>query len=389
VLPRIINGSVTEDFPAVGMVGTAAGYSCTGTLIAPQWVLTAAHCVHAVKPTEALVRFNGVTYSSVRILVHPKTDLSEEVFGSDPANDIALVELAQEVAGVAPLAIFRGTPAVGQVVTLVGYGSGGGPGGAAGGYGLKRVGTTPLDFVTVRLIGWDFDDPGESNTAPGDSGGPVLVWQDGQYYVAGVVSGGELEDGRLGDRAYNTRVDAYAAWLDAMMEGDLLGDDDHGDAFNNPTPIALGATVFGSIESAQDQDWFVFTATRRDTVKVVLRNLDGLDPYLAVYNGKGRRIRFNNDDAGNPLRSVVQFDVKPGKTYYLVACGYEDSTGDYRLRVRSLSLAQPRSAAVPRGGRVADHDHVAAVLLKQAGKRRAGQIADALASTLAWGTAGP
>ncbi len=212
---RIINGTATSGFLAVGLIGGSGDDFCSGTLIAPQFVLTAAHCAEGVANTAGQFSVGGRTYLTEQVFVHPGYTGN---VGNDSSNDIAIYKLREAVMGIAPIPIFRGTPQVGQILTLVGFGGGGtGTTGTNGDFGIKRVGTTPIDEVSRTLISWNFDNNSESNTAPGDSGGPAFLTVNGLLYVAGVTSGGDSANAGIGDHSFDTRVDAYASWIDSIV----------------------------------------------------------------------------------------------------------------------------------------------------------------------------
>lgn len=101
-----------KEWRAVGKIQMASGQSCTGVLIAPSQVLTAAHCVYRgrsdslVAPTEitflAGLRLHGTQAirSARRYVIAPKYEPADKKTGPTPtsvSNDIALIELSQPI----------------------------------------------------------------------------------------------------------------------------------------------------------------------------------------------------------------------------------------------------------------------------------------------------
>lgn len=232
-----------SDFPAlVDMPGEGHG-----VLIAPQWVVTAAHTIPAHSKLEQVV-LDGVPREVERVVIHPgykmlPQALIEPAMASGEAtlivvflassDDIALVRLSQPVADVAPVPLYQGSDEAGQVVMLVGKGA---TDTGAIGHDPKGPNRTGLRraFNTVtsaydRWFCYVFDAPPsalpfEGATGNGDSGGPALIQVDGQWLLAGVsawkvVQGNVLtaRPGRYGQTNCNARLGHYGEWIEGVM----------------------------------------------------------------------------------------------------------------------------------------------------------------------------
>lgn len=209
--------SCTDSFPDIVAVGRAAGFHCSGIVVAPRKVLTARHCLPA---TRVLVG------EDVR---HPRATASvtRSVTGPEGA-DVALLELDKTL----PVTVrarrgARDVSAPLGLVRMIGFGAVDRQGQI--GFGIRR-------FVNVTVQGWGCDrsraaltgcDPllemiiarrGEGDTCSGDSGGAVLE-QTPQGFRLLAVTSRPLARAKTacGGGGVYVRVDRIAAWLDAEL----------------------------------------------------------------------------------------------------------------------------------------------------------------------------
>jgi secreted trypsin-like serine protease len=228
---RIIGGSTVaaKDFVDCVAVGDDDDWGCTGTLIAPNAVLTAGHCkkLHTRIWVGTEVDRRGKEYAVTRHVRHP--DWTKGL-----KNDVMLLVLAKRVKGVKPRAL-----APSKVIDAAtnGRAVGFGTTDLAGtvGYGLKQQVDVPIVSNACKgtvkgekdgavygchlgieiVAGKPFLN---RDSCRGDSGGPLYVAHRGGWLLAGVTSRGtDLGITMCGDGGLYTRVDKYASWIGSVL----------------------------------------------------------------------------------------------------------------------------------------------------------------------------
>ena len=106
------------EFEPVGMLknnGELGLYS--GTLVKPQWVLTAAHAVTNPTPTTGTFDVGGSQYTADQWIAHPQWT---GVLGR--GVDLALIHLTAPVSGITPATLYTGSAEFNKAATIVGFG---------------------------------------------------------------------------------------------------------------------------------------------------------------------------------------------------------------------------------------------------------------------------
>ncbi|MBV8932234.1 MAG: trypsin-like serine protease [Kutzneria sp.] len=165
--PKIIGGSTATNAPWGAQIywtnsGTTDGFECSGTIIAPQWVMTAQHCENAAGIY--------VLVGSLDLGQGTRADVDQQQ--TSPNGDIALLHLTTAV-NTTYMALGNADPAVGSTNQIYGWG--------------RTQGTNPpspvLKTANVQVTGTSTDAFGGRAIASrgvdgaawhGDSGGPEV-----------------------------------------------------------------------------------------------------------------------------------------------------------------------------------------------------------------------
>ncbi len=188
-------------------------YHCSGTLIAPTVVVTAAHCL-PISPTDA-AKLGFTTEGDIGEPPQPSAGVVEvvvhEQFVRDATadtrnlHDIGLVLLDHDLPG--PVAMLDDSPgalAVGALLDVAAYGV---PA-VDGVPGLRRAGRVPVSLVDDAEIVAGSEDV---QICTGDSGGGAVRPQTN--LLAAIVSRGSHADVPCDAQTIFTRVDVHRPWI--------------------------------------------------------------------------------------------------------------------------------------------------------------------------------
>jgi secreted trypsin-like serine protease len=216
----ILGGTVDTGDPAVvqlrynqRQVNGISTAGCTGTVIAPTVILTAAHCVPfgaynvQYNPSPSANPFDANSpgwIATKSIAAHPA------FYGNPSAgHDIGVVILNTPTT-IAPIALGT-SPAAGSTVRAVGYGRNqpAATGGLLGG-GVKRTVNMSVSSVAAHEFVAGVDLVG---TCHGDSGGPIFQGS----VIVGTTSYGSTAD--CHQAGHYMRIDDNRAFLDTYLRG--------------------------------------------------------------------------------------------------------------------------------------------------------------------------
>lgn len=230
---KIINGVACGEVERSPVVRVAVSLSgggvnllnpiCTGTMITPNQVLTAQHCI---VPQDAFENYQvtsiGILHNlteGFRYIPARKIDLMPGygAQGDRVFNDVAILTLTQDVSLPTVPVLVNQNPEIGGQGWVFGYGQteiGTEVSEEALNFVELNAGPMKIENVTPNHVFVQFNGSG-TNVCFGDSGGPLMYSLNDETVIVGVVSQGSVEDCGKGDVTTFAKLseDSARTWL--------------------------------------------------------------------------------------------------------------------------------------------------------------------------------
>ncbi len=335
---RIVGGdqALQGQFPWIGDQRMSDMHQCGSSLIAPTWVITAAHCVVdfgtglPLDTTGMRFRFNsintngpinpagGVEGYPEKIFIHHSFSINvDQIFSN--GNDIALIKLKNPVMGITPILL----PA--QSDTMLFYNTGHPVKIAGWGVSdtvtfstpdtLKYCSTKVYDFavcsniysnLTRRTFCAGFmagEDP--AGAAVGDSGGPVWVEHNGTKKITGLVSAGNNGFTGTDMPAVYTKVATFRPWIDSVMA-----------SIDGPPTV---------IDQPKWTDEDIKIATTETGITLHFGAIKAAHISCRVFNAEGRKMYMTN--IASPSGKAYSIDMNSYSTGLYIVRLYDVASG--------------------------------------------------------------
>lgn len=201
------------------------GFLCTGTLLANNIVVTAAHCVTS-DPSKIRVYFGNTISPQTKFLMLDGVAISDQWPSrqntSPDSGDIAVIHLRGTIPpGYAPATILppnlEAMIRPNDLFMTMGYGVNN---------GVTKTGQGVLRIVPAKVFNPRFgktelllDQTQGKGTCHGDSGGPVFASLNNQIYLWGVISRGENDPkDECSQMAVSTKASVHKAWIEEQAD---------------------------------------------------------------------------------------------------------------------------------------------------------------------------